>query len=107
VAIIADPTNCLENGKYYAEFKDGAKYIEKKIITPNGETGSYRIYKEAKEAAAWINECFALELSKLSSEQEKSIKNAPLITKFSPLYNKDKDEITPEQKTIAQRTRKP
>lgn len=67
VVIIADPDKLAKDGEYYDLFKNKEAYIEKEINMPDSTKGSYRIYKDAGDAAQWINQCY------LESQIDKSM----------------------------------
>jgi len=56
VAIIADPENLEPGGKYYEQMKNGERFAEIKIPLPGNAEGSYRVYRDAGEAAQWIHD---------------------------------------------------
>jgi len=59
VAIIADAKDWVEGGAYHGELRADARYIVREIRVPGG-VGSYRIYRDASDAARWVNEYFRL-----------------------------------------------
>ena len=64
VVIIADPNELKAGGKYHERFLRAEKYIEQKIDLPGEAAGVCRIYKDASDAAEWINECYKQSVEK-------------------------------------------